>query len=127
MNSRASRTAIFFVSSHLFLPLDEKIIANNLMWVYYAHEITIEVCALNIIDYDANAPKKSTNLSINSDLLRQAKERNINLSKTLEQRLLELLVEEKRQQWKEENRKAIDEYNRRIAEQGIFGDDLRSF
>jgi antitoxin CcdA len=105
----------------------KKIIDNFFMRVYYAHEITNEVCALNIIDYDANAPKKPANLSINSDLLRQAKERNINLSKTLEQRLLELLVEEKRQQWKDENQKAIDEYNRRVAEQGVFGDGLRSF
>ena len=127
MNSRAIRTAIFFC---LLLSVSlgaEKFIEINLMRVYHAHRITNEVCALNIIDYDANAPKKPANLSINSDLLRQAKERNINLSKTLEQRLLELLVEEKRQQWKEENRKAIDEYNRRVAEKGVFGDGLRSF
>ena len=81
---------------------------------------------MNIIDYDANAAKKPANLSINSDLLRQAKERNINLSQTLEQRLIELLVEEKRIQWKEENQKAIDEYNRRVAGQGVFNDEQRS-
>jgi len=127
MNSRAIRTAIFFCLLLSVSLWAKKIIEINLMRVYHAHRITNEVCALNIIDYDANAPKKPANLSINSDLLRQAKERNINLSKTLEQRLLELLVEEKRQQWKEENRKAIDEYNRRVAEKGVFGDGLRSF
>ena len=81
---------------------------------------------MNIIDYDANAPKKPANLSINSDLLRQAKERNINLSQTLEQRLIELLVEEKRLQWQEENRQAIDEYNRRVALQRPARDEKRS-
>jgi len=34
---------------------------------------------------DAAAAKKVNNLSINSDLLRQAKELNINFSQTLEQ------------------------------------------
>ena len=104
----------------------KKILIIFLMRVYYAHEIIHEVHALNIIDYNANAPKKPANLSINSDLLRQAKERNINLSQTLEQRLIELLVEEKRKQWKEENRKAIEEYNRRVAGQGVFSDEQRS-
>jgi post-segregation antitoxin (ccd killing protein) len=36
---------------------------------------------------------------------------------------MELLVEEKRQQWKEENRKAIDEYNLRFASQGECKDE----
>jgi antitoxin CcdA len=70
--------------------------------------------------YDPNAPKKSTNLSINSDLLRQAKGYRINLSKALEQRLVEMLLEEKRRRWREENRDAIEAYNRRIEAGGVF-------
>jgi len=77
--------------------------------------------------YNVNAPKKSTNLSINSDLLRQAKDYHINLSKALEQRLVEILLEEKRREWKEENRDAIEAYNRRIEAGGVFSDGLRSF
>lgn len=77
--------------------------------------------------YDANAPKKSTNLSINSDLLRQAKERRINISQALELRLAELLREEKSRKWKEENREAIEDYNRRIEAHGTFSDGLRRF
>ncbi len=77
--------------------------------------------------YDPNAPKKSTNLSINSDLLRQAKERRINISQALEQRLAELLREEKSRRWKEENRDAIEDYNRRIEAHGTFSDGLRRF
>ena len=77
--------------------------------------------------FDPNAPKKSTNLSINSDLLRQAKERRINMSQALELRLAELLREEKSRSWKEENREAIEDYNRRIEARGAFSDGLRRF
>ncbi len=77
--------------------------------------------------FDPNAPKKSTNLSINSDLLRQAKERHINISQALELRLAELLREEKSRRWKEENREAIEDYNRRVEAHGTFSDGLRRF
>ena len=77
--------------------------------------------------FDPGAPKKSTNLSINSDLLRQAKERHINLSQALELRLAELLREEKRLKWQEENQEAIEDYNRRIEADGVFSDGLRRF
>jgi len=77
--------------------------------------------------FDPNAAKKSTNLSINSDLLRQAKERRINISQALELRLAELLREEKCRTWKEENREAIEDYNRRIEAHGAFSDGLRRF
>lgn len=77
--------------------------------------------------FDQRAPKKSTNLSINSDLLRQAKERHINLSQALEFTLAELLREEKCRKWKEENGEAIDDYNRRIEACGAFSDGVRRF
>lgn len=38
-------------------------------------------------DYDLSAPKKPTNLTVNSDLLAQAKALGINLSQVLEQSL----------------------------------------
>jgi antitoxin CcdA len=77
--------------------------------------------------FDSTAPKKSANLSINSDLLQQAKEHHINLSQALEKRLAELLRGKKQQQWLQENRKALEHYNRRIATRGVFSDGLRSF
>jgi antitoxin CcdA len=77
--------------------------------------------------YDINAPKKSANLSINSDLLRKARDYRINLSKVLELRLVEMLSEEKRREWQEENRDAIEDYNRRIEAGGVFSDGLRRF
>jgi len=77
--------------------------------------------------FDHNAPKKSTNLSINSDLLRLARESRINLSQTLEQHLVELLKEENRLKWRAENREAINAYNKRIEVAGVFSDGLRQF
>lgn len=77
--------------------------------------------------FDPNAPKKSTNLSINSDLLRQAKERRINISQALELRLAELLREEQSRRWNEENREAIEDYNRRIEAHGTFSDEVKRF
>lgn len=77
--------------------------------------------------YDISAPKKSTNLSINSDLLRQVKECRINLSKALEQRLVEILLDEKRRKWQDENHDAIETYNRRVEACGVFSDGLRKF
>lgn len=77
--------------------------------------------------FDTNVPKKATNLSINGDLLRQAKALNINLSKTLEGRLSEIIREARSQQWRQENHSAIISYNRQIEQRGVFSDKLRSF
>ncbi len=77
--------------------------------------------------FNPKAPKKSTNLSINSDLLQQAKKNSINLSRALEQRLIEMLLEEKRCKWRENNKEAIEAYNQRIEVSGVFSDELRNF
>lgn len=77
--------------------------------------------------YDKSASKKAANLSINSDLLQKARSLHINLSQALEQRLIEMLLEEKRREWKAENQEAIEDYNRRIEAEGVFSDRLRRF
>lgn len=71
--------------------------------------------------------KQPTNLSIRSDLLRQARARKINLSQTLEESLEKILKERDRQLWLEENREAIAVANRFVAEQGLWSDGLRRF
>jgi len=77
--------------------------------------------------FNLNAPKKPTNVSINSDLLERAKGLNINLSATLETALAELLRAEQRTQWKAENAKAIQAYNSFVEANGVFSDGLRKF
>jgi len=77
--------------------------------------------------FNPNAPKKPTNVSINSDLLEKAKGMKINLSATLEAALAEQLRAEQRTQWKAENAKAIQAYNNFVEENGVFSDGLRKF
>ncbi len=77
--------------------------------------------------YDLSAPKRPANLTVNSDLLAQAKELGINLSAVLEKSLAEKVKELKAQAWLEENRVAIDRYNQDIAERGVFSDGVRGF
>ena len=74
---------------------------------------------------DPEVPKKAVNVSINSDLLRQAREMSINLSQALEAELARILREEGARRWREENREAIEEYSRYVEERGVFNDIRR--
>jgi len=77
--------------------------------------------------YDANAPKKPTNLSLNSDLLAKTRALNINLSATLEQALKHELAQAEASGWAEDNKVAIKAYNTFVQENGCFGDEFREF
>lgn len=77
--------------------------------------------------FDQQAPKKATNLTVNSDLLNQAKSLKINLSATLEQALIVQVKNAQREQWLKENKDAIDELNKLSDENGLFSDSFRSF
>jgi len=77
--------------------------------------------------YDTTAPKRASNLSVNSDLLTEARHYKLNLSKLLEQALIEALTEKKRDEWLEQNREALEAYNKRVEERGVFSDGLRTF
>ena len=77
--------------------------------------------------FDPRAPRKATNLSINADLLRKARQLDINLSATLEQALADVVRQREREAWLAANRKAIAAYNDQIEAHGVFSDELRSF
>jgi Post-segregation antitoxin (ccd killing mechanism protein) encoded by the F plasmid len=77
--------------------------------------------------YDRNAPKKPTNLTVNSDLLSKAKDLKINISAVLESALEETLKQKKRQEWIINNKDSIEGYNTAITDLGIFSDSMRSF
>lgn len=80
-----------------------------------------------IYAYDTSAAKKATNCTVNSDLLARAKEMNINISATLESALAGIVAETESRQWLEENETAINHYNEKVREQGLFSDGLRTF
>jgi antitoxin CcdA len=80
-----------------------------------------------LASYDVQAAKKSTNLSVNSDLLMKAKVLDINLSATLEQALSEVLRKRAKELWLLENQDAITAYNQHVTEDSVFSDGLRLF
>lgn len=82
---------------------------------------------MSTICFDTAAPKKATNLSINSDLLRQAKELNINLSQTVEQILSGVVREAKQQKWRADHAEFIAAYNKRLEAEGLPLEQYRTF
>jgi len=77
--------------------------------------------------YNENAPKKPTNLTVNTDLLSQAKALNVNISSILESALIETLKQKKREKWLLDNADAIQSYNEVIEQNGLFSDGIRTF
>ncbi len=87
----------------------------------------MRVNAMGNFLFNPSSPKKSANLSINAELLQQAKELDINLSQTLERHLAEIVRQARREKWLAESKEAMDAYNRRVEERGVFSDGLRRF
>lgn len=77
--------------------------------------------------FDKKAKKKATNVTINSDLLKKAKEYKLNISAQIEEKLEEVIKNLEAQKWQKENSQAIDDYNKRVEKNGVFSDGLRSF
>lgn len=77
--------------------------------------------------YDQSAPKRPVNLSVNEDLVRMARKRGVNLSHVLENTLVSMLQVESRERFLEENRAGFAAYERFVEENGVFGDDYRTF
>lgn len=75
--------------------------------------------------YNKNAKKKAKNISINSDLLKKAKQYKINISANVEKTLEALIYEYEKANWEEQNRVAIDDYNKRVKKEGLFSDHFR--
>ena len=75
--------------------------------------------------YNKNAKKKATNISINSDLLKKAKQYKINISANVEKTLEALIYEYEKANWEEQNRVAIEDYNKRVKKEALFLDHFR--
>jgi antitoxin CcdA len=73
------------------------------------------------------APKRPTNLSIDGDLLKAAREAGVNLSAALEEALLDKVNAKRRERWVLENKDAIAAYNAFVNEHGAFSDESRAF
>jgi antitoxin CcdA len=78
-------------------------------------------------EFVMDGPKRPVNLSLNVELLRLGRDLGINVSAVAEQALARAVKERMGQRWLEENQGAIQAYNLRVAEQGLFSDGLRTF
>jgi antitoxin CcdA len=78
---------------------------------------------------NTNAPsaKRPINLSLTSKTVDMAKELGINLSQTVDTLLGEEVKRRYWERWREDNREAMQEYNVRIAREGLPLAKYRSF
>ncbi|ENM3739509.1 plasmid maintenance protein CcdB [Vibrio cholerae] len=77
--------------------------------------------------FSTQAPKKATNLSLNSELLAEAKRLNINLSATMEKALEKEVSSRLEAEWLEQNAEAIEACNELTEKHGLFSDSYRVF
>lgn len=77
--------------------------------------------------YDREATKRPMQLHVNSDLLEKARELGVDLAATLEDALALEVHRRRREAWLEENREAIEVYNERVRQHGVFSAGLRGF
>ncbi len=77
--------------------------------------------------FSTQAPKKATNLSLNSELLAEAKRLNINLSATMEKALEKEVSSRLKAEWLEKNAEAIEACNELTEKYGLFSDSYRVF
>ncbi|QXN23767.1 type II toxin-antitoxin system CcdA family antitoxin [Shewanella putrefaciens] len=77
--------------------------------------------------YSNPVHKKATNLSLNSELLAEAKRLNINLSATMEKALEKEVKHRLKAEWLEQNAQAINACNELVEKQGLFSDSYRVF
>jgi antitoxin CcdA len=71
--------------------------------------------------------KKATNLTLNTEVLVEAKKLGINISKVCDTFLESLVRSEKERRWKSENQAFINEYNQITEKDGLPLDKWRTF
>ncbi|TPM24375.1 type II toxin-antitoxin system CcdA family antitoxin [Mesorhizobium sp. B2-3-5] len=74
-----------------------------------------------------NAIRQPANLSIDSNLMREAKGLDVNVSRAAEAGIAEAVAAEKTRLWKLENRATIDAWNDYVEKNGIPLEEYRQF
>ena len=71
--------------------------------------------------------KKATNLTLNSEVLAEAKRLGINISNACDVFLESIVKQEKERRWQLENAEFIASYNKSIEDEGLPLDHWRTF
>jgi antitoxin CcdA len=79
------------------------------------------------MDGKATRRKRAVNLSIDAELASEAKAAGANMSALLEAALRELLETQRAQRWREENKEALEAYDRHIEKDGLWSDEYRTW
>ncbi|AZO52585.1 MAG: post-segregation antitoxin CcdA [Mesorhizobium sp.] len=74
-----------------------------------------------------NAVRQPANLSIDSNLMREAKGLDVNVSRAAEAGIAEAVAAEKTRLWKLENRATMESWNDYIEKHGIPLEEYRQF
>jgi antitoxin CcdA len=81
---------------------------------------------IDMLRFD-NAPKKATNLSLNSKVLEVTRALGMNVSQTVDALLAKEAERRYWEGWNERDKEAIDAYNARIRRDGVWGAKHRTF
>jgi antitoxin CcdA len=73
------------------------------------------------------ATRRSTSLTLDRQLLDEARELGVNVSRAAENGLAAAVRAARAQRWQEENRAAIEDYNRFIEANGVPLSEFRKF
>jgi antitoxin CcdA len=71
--------------------------------------------------------RKSVSVTIDQELLATARRYDLNLSRLLENSLLDAIKRRQQDDWLGENQSAIDAYNERVDKYSVFSDGQRRF
>ena len=71
--------------------------------------------------------KRSTNLTLKSRIVREARQLGINLSAAAEDGIERAVAKARDQQWVERNRGAMASYDAFVEREGLLLEDLRTF
>ena len=74
-----------------------------------------------------DAPKRATNLTLNSRVLDAAKELGMNISATVDELLAAEVKRRYWERWNQDNQGAIEDYNARIEREGTFSQRVQRF
>jgi antitoxin CcdA len=71
--------------------------------------------------------RRSTKLSLNPDLVAEAKALDLDISRVVEQSIALAVADEKSRRWKQENREAIQSMNDYVEQHGLPLEKYRQF
>ncbi len=82
---------------------------------------------MNELTSSVDRPKRSTNLTLTTKLVREARLLGINLSSAAEDGIERAVAKARDQKWVERNRGAMASYDAFVEREGLLLDDLRTF